>query len=188
MTQEETLAILRETGALLEGHFLLSSGLHSGFYFQCALALQYPEKAELLARGIAEKLPPTKFDGVISPAIGGIVIGQEVARLLGVRAIFAEREDGKMTLRRAFSVKDGERFLVVEDVVTTGKSTKEVMELLKSKGGIPFLAACIVNRSSEENYLDIPLVSLVRLQVKNYPPGNCPLCERGVPIIKPGSR
>lgn len=188
MTQEEVMAILHETGALLEGHFLLSSGLHSNFYFQCALALQYPEKAEALARGVAEKLPPTKFDGVISPAIGGIVIGQEVARLLGARAIFAEREDGKMTLRRGFSVRDGERFLVVEDVITTGKSTKEVIELLKSEGSIPLLAACIVNRSSQENPLDIPLVSSVRVQVKNYPPDNCPLCKKGVPIVKPGSR
>jgi orotate phosphoribosyltransferase len=188
MTKEQALVIFRKSEALLEGHFKLTSGLHSNQYFQCAKVLQYPRYAEQLCQEIANKFAAEKVDCVISPAIGGIVAGQEVARLLGVRSIFAERVDNKMVIRRGFEIKDGERILAVEDVVTTGGSVKEVIEHAKSLGANIIGAAFIVDRSGGKADFDVPFFSVFQMDVKTYQPDECPLCEKGIEIVKPGSR
>ena len=188
--------ILKEKDALLEGHFILSSGLHSNKYVQCAKVLQYPKIAEQLAKLLAIKLftlhaefIPIKsgrftVDVVVSPAIGGLVIGQEVARQLKCRAIFCERENGAMTLRRGFEIKKNEKCLVVEDVITTGGSTKEVIEVVKSYGGKVTGIASIIDRSNLESFC----VSLLKLKIETYKPENCLLCKKGLPLVKPGSK
>jgi orotate phosphoribosyltransferase len=187
MTRDELLDLYRSSGALLEGHFRLTSGLHSPGYLQCALVLQHPQHAEALGRAIADRTRDLRPTVVLSPALGGVVIGQEVARALGVRAIFAERQDGALMLRRGFVVGENDRVLVVEDVLTTGGSTRETMELAKAAGGQVVGAASIVNRSTGAQ-LDVPYVALLELALPVYEPDKCPACAQGLPIVKPGSR
>jgi orotate phosphoribosyltransferase len=190
MTKEEVLTLFKETGALLEGHFQLSSGLHSPQYFQCAKVLQHPNHAELLCQGIAEHFKGMNVDVVVSPALGGIVVGQEVARQLGSRSIFAERADGILQLRRGFEIKAGERVLACEDVVTTGGSIGEVLDIVEKSGGSIVGKACIVDRTSNESEYGQrePLFSLLKMDVVTYKPGECPLCRQNIPLVKPGSR
>lgn len=188
MTQEELLTIFRTAGALLEGHFLLTSGLHSPQYFQCARVLQYPELANKLSQELARQYSGFKPDVVASPALGGIIVGHEVARALGCRSIFAEREAGAMTLRRGFAIEPGEKVLVVEDVVTTGGSVHEVMNLVTERGGELIGAGFLVDRSGGQVKFSVPMRSLLKLKVVTYKPEQCPLCEKKLPLVKPGSR
>lgn len=178
----------KKTGALLEGHFQLTSGLHSTVYLQCALVLQFPEKAESFGRAIAQKFATAGIQLVASPAIGGLVIGHEVARALGARFIWTEREGGEMTLRRGFTVARGERTLVVEDVITTGGSTRETIEALKNAGADVVGAASIIDRSGGDVEVGVPRVALVTLRVKSVEPEICDACKMGEPAVKPGSR
>ena len=178
----------KETNALLEGHFVLSSGLHSSKYLQCALALQHPADAERFGEMIAGNFTGDAIDTVASPAIGGLVIGFATARALGVRFIWTERENGMMTLRRGFSVKEGERILVVEDVITTGGSTRECIDALEKHGATVVAAASIIDRSNGTADVGVTLVSLVSLDVPSYTPEECPLCAAGTEALKPGSR
>lgn len=188
MDKEEAIEIFKKTGALLQGHFRLTSGLHSPQYFQCARVLQHPIYAEYFCREIAAYFRPLKIDVVVSPAIGGIVVGQEVARLLGCRAIFAERENDKMTLRRGFEISSGEKILAVEDVVTTGGSVKEVIRLCRDRVADILGAAFIVDRSGGKAVFDVPFYSVFQMDVAAYKPDECPLCKKGEPVVKPGSR
>lgn len=185
---EEVIQKFRDTGALLEGHFVLTSGLHSTIYLQCALVLQHPHEAEEFGRSIAEHFRDENIQVVAAPAIGGIVIGHEVARALGARFIWTEREGGKMTLRRGFSVAPGERSLVVEDVVTTGGSTRETVEALRASGALVIAAASIIDRSSGRADVGVPRTALAILDVPSVSPAACEACKRGEPAIKPGSR
>src|SRR5215813_4299946 len=185
---EQVLQLLRATGAVLEGHFLLTSGLHSGGYVQSAKALQHPQHAETLGGWMADSFRGTAVDVVISPAVGGIVIGQEVARALGVRAIFGEREGGVMTLRRGFEVAAGERVLVIEDVTTTGGSVREIMQVAQERHGQIVGVGSILNRSPGQIDLGVPLHALALLKIQNYRPDTCPLCQQGSQPVKPGSR
>ena len=189
MTAQEVLALYERTGALLKGHFLLSSGLHSSTYLQSALVLQYPEHAEALGAELAGRFREEPIDLVIAPALGGIIVAHEVARPLGVRALFAEREGGEMRLRRGFAIRPGERCLVVEDVVTTGGSTKEVMGLVQTAGGVVVGAGALVDRSGGAVAFPVRHAALVTLAIENFPPESCPFCRQGFPpLIKPGSR
>jgi orotate phosphoribosyltransferase len=188
MTRDEVLDLFRRSGALLEGHFRLTSGLHSPGYLQCALVLSQPESAETLGRDLAGRVRHLRPTVVLSPAIGGIVIGQEVGRALGVRALFAERQDGQLTLRRGFTLSERDRVLVVEDVLTTGGSTRETMETAKAAGAQVVGAASIVNRSGGAATFDVPLESLLEYSLPTYEPEKCPLCAKGLPVVKPGSR
>jgi orotate phosphoribosyltransferase len=188
ISKEKIIAIFKETGALLEGHFLLTSGLHSASYFQCAKVFQYPWHAEFLCKEIATHFKNARIDTVVSPAVGGIVTGQETARLLGVRSIFTERVDGRMTLRRGFEVKPGERILVVEDVTTTGGSVKEVIESMNSAKAEVVSVAAVVDRSGGNVRFDVPYFSLLQMDVATYAPESCPLCAAGTEAVKPGSR
>jgi orotate phosphoribosyltransferase len=189
---EGVLDVFRSTGAYLSGHFRLTSGLHSPEYLQCALVLQHPRYAEKLGQKLAEALRSAagsqKVDVVASPAIGGLIIGHEVARALGTRFIFAEREAGKMTLRRGFEVTPGETAIVVEDVITTGGSTREVIEALRQRGVRVLAAGSIIDRSGGKVDLGVPRVALETLTVVSHPPESCPLCAQGIPVVKPGSR
>jgi orotate phosphoribosyltransferase len=180
--------MFRRSGALHDGHFRLSSGLHSPGYLQCALVLQHPRDAEALGVALGAVVRAWGADTVLSPALGGIVIGQEVGRALGVRAIFAERAEGTLTLRRGFALEPGERVLVVEDVVTTGGSTRETMDVARAAGGVVVGACAIVDRSGGKQGLDVPFHALLPMDVKTYQPDACPLCAQGVPVVKPGSR
>jgi orotate phosphoribosyltransferase len=175
-------------GALLEGHFVLSSGLHSPLYLQCGLALQHPSDAQRYGEDIATQFDGEAIDTVASPAIGGLVIGFAVAQALGVRFIWTERENGVMTLRRGFTVGQGERILVVEDVITTGGSTRECIAALDGHGAAVVGAASIVDRSDGTADVGVPRISLVDLDVPVYSPDKCPLCEQGLKAVKPGSR
>jgi orotate phosphoribosyltransferase len=188
VTAESVLDLFRRVGALLEGHFRLTSGLHSPGYLQCALVLQYPPEAEACGAAIAGRLNDPSIQSVLSPALGGIVIGQEVARALGVRAIFAERQDGKLQLRRGFTLEPGERVLVVEDVVTTGGSTRETIEVARAAGATVVGAAAIIDRSGGQQRLDVPFHALATVSLPTYQPDSCPLCAAGLPVVKPGSR
>ncbi|MDI6641686.1 MAG: orotate phosphoribosyltransferase [Elusimicrobiota bacterium] len=220
MTKTELLKIFNSHGALLTGHFLLSSGLHSDKYIQCALVLQYPDIAEKLAKELVKKLnritclplsthrsmPTTELrqvgassakssdrlniSVVVSPALGGIIIGQEVARVIGCRAIFTERDgkEEKMKLRRGFEIKPGENCLIVEDVITTGGSTKEVIDVVKNSAGRIVGIASIIDRTIEEPMFGFPYISLLKLKIKTYKPTNCRLCFNEIPLTKPGSR
>ncbi|MCY7374562.1 MAG: orotate phosphoribosyltransferase [Pyrinomonadaceae bacterium] len=188
MNSNQILEHFRQTDALLEGHFILSSGLHSPQYLQCALALQYPMDAAKFGRAIAEQFIEAKIETVASPAIGGLVIGYEVAKASNVRFIWTERENGVMTLRRGFSVKENERILVVEDVITTGGSTRECIAALESRGAKIVGAASIIDRSNGAADVGVPRISLVSLDVPSYQPGDCPLCANGEIAVKPGSR
>ncbi len=191
MTEQQALALMSEAGALLDGHFRLSSGLHSPRYLQCAVALQHPPIAEQLGAALAAQWqaaghPPPGL--VVSPALGGLIIGHEVGRGLGVRACFTERVEGVMTLRRGFHIQPGEEVLLVEDVITTGRSTQETAVAVGQAGGIPLGAACIANRSGKPHLGDLPLLSLVQLDIPTFEPSACPLCAAGEEITKPGSR
>lgn len=188
MTDAAVLDLFRQSGALLEGHFRLTSGLHSERYLQSALVLQYPELAATLGRALADRVGALQVSAVLSPALGGIVIGQEVGRALGVRALFAERQEGQLTLRRGFTLGPPDRVLVVEDVVTTGGSTMETARVAEAAGAQVVGAAAIVDRRGADSVLKLPLEALVTLDVPTYEPDACPLCARGVPVVKPGSR
>jgi orotate phosphoribosyltransferase len=178
----------RRAGALLEGHFQLTSGLHSPGYLQCALVLQHPREAEALGAAIADQVRDLGIQSVLSPALGGIVIGQEVGRALGVRAIFAERQDGRLTLRRGFALDRGEKVLVVEDVVTTGGSTRETIDVAREAGAVVVGAAAIIDRSGGQQKIDVPFHVLAEVSLPTYDPATCPLCLAGQPVVKPGSR
>ena len=182
------LDLFRRLGALLEGHFRLTSGLHSSGYLQCALVLQHPHEASACGAAIAAQVRTLGAETVLSPALGGIVIGHEVARALGVRAIFTERQDSALTLRRGFALAPGERVLVVEDVVTTGGSTRETIEVARAAGAIVVGAAAIIDRSGGNQGLDVPFHALATISLPTYPPESCPLCAAGQPVVKPGSR
>ena len=188
MDPEKVIDEFKKTGALLEGHFQLSSGLHSTVYLQCALVLQFPEKAESFGRAIAQKFATAGIQLVASPAIGGIVIGHEVARALGARFIWTERDAGEMTLRRGFTVAPGERTLVVEDVITTGGSTRETIEALQRAGADVVGAASIIDRSGGDAEVGVQRVALATLKVLSVEPEICDACKMGEPAVKPGSR
>ena len=188
MNQDSVLSLFRESGALLEGHFTLSSGLHSGGYLQCALVLQHPQHAEALGRALAEKLRSLNATAVLSPALGGLIIGHEVGRALGVRAIFAERQDKTLTLRRGFSLDSSDRVVVIEDVVTTGGSTKETMVVAEQAGAKVVGAGSVIDRSGGNATLGVPFSPLVTLSLPTYQPEECPMCKTATPVTKPGSR
>ena len=188
MTRDELLDLFRRSGALLEGHFRLSSGLHSSGYLQCALVLQHPQHAEALGKAIAALTKDLRATVVLSPALGGVVIGHEVGRALGVRAIFAERQDGELTLRRGFMLSETDRVLVIEDVLTTGGSTRETMQVARAAGGRVVGAAAIVDRSGGRASFDVPFSALLDIDLPTHEPDRCPLCAQGMPITKPGSR
>ena len=190
MTQDEVKKLFEKNKALLNGHFLLSSGLHSDTYFQSALILQHPKEAEKLAEALAKqvKCENIEVDAVVSPAMGGVIIGHEMGRALGTKAIFTERVDGKVTLRRGFSVKEGEKILVVEDVITTGLSTKEVIDALSEYGAKIVAVVSLVDRSGGKVSFGCPRFSLLSLEVKSYKQEECPMCKNGGHAIKPGSR
>jgi orotate phosphoribosyltransferase len=188
MTPGDILDLFRRSRALLEGHFRLSSGLHSAGYLQCALVLQHASDAEALGRALAERVRHLRPTVVLSPALGGVVIGHEVGRALGVRAIFAERQDGALTLRRGFTITETDRVLVVEDVLTTGGSTRETMEVATAAGGRVVGAASIVDRSGGAVHFDLPFEALLDVNLPTYPPEACALCAKGLPVVKPGSR
>ncbi|HEV8537755.1 MAG TPA: orotate phosphoribosyltransferase [Bacteroidota bacterium] len=187
MTRDEILSLFRRSGALLEGHFRLTSGLHSPHYFQCARVLQYPANTECLCREIAEKFRVHAADVVVAPALGGIVVGQEVGRQLNVRSIFTERKDGSMQLRRGFEIASGERVLVCEDVITTGGSVNEVLEIVKQRGADVIGVGAIVDRSGGKAVLPGFFATLT-MDVLTYAPGECPSCKQGIPVETPGSR
>lgn len=188
MNKEDVLKLFKDTGALLEGHFLLTSGLHSPQYFQCAKVLQYPQHAQKLCWEIAFNYMSEKVNVVVGPALGGIVVAQEVARLMNARAIFSEREDGKMTLRRGFEIKPNEKVLIVEDVVTTGGSINEVICLAKEAGAHIVGVGFLVDRSQDRIKFDVPKFSVIQMDVVTHQPDACPLCQKGIPVVKPGSR
>jgi orotate phosphoribosyltransferase len=188
LDSDAVLDLFRRSGALLEGHFKLTSGLHSERYLQSALVLQYPDLAEALGRELGARTAHLQPTAVLSPALGGIVIGQEVARALGVRALFVERQEGALTLRRGFTLSDADRVLVVEDVLTTGGSTRETAAVAQAHGAQVVGAAVIVDRGADPARLNLPLQALVKLEVPTYAPDVCPLCAKNVPVVKPGSR
>lgn len=190
---ESILELFRSTGAYLQGHFCLTSGLHSPEYLQCALVLQHPAAAEKLGRLLAGELRALaggKIDLVVSPALGGVIIGHEAARALGTRFLFTERDGatGKMALRRGFTAGAGETAVVVEDVITTGGSTRDVVEALRAAGAKVAAAGSIIDRSGGQAGVGVPRVALATLQVVAHHPEQCPLCARGIPVVKPGSR
>lgn len=188
LNQEEILDIFKKTGALLNGHFLLTSGRHSNVYFQCAKVLQHPEYTEKICSLIAGHFKTTEIDTVISPAIGGIIVGQEVARQLNKKSIFAEREDKTLTMRRGFSLGKNEKVLVCEDVVTTGGSVFEVIDIVKNAGAEVVGVGFIVDRSNGKVNFGFPQYSAVKLDVISYPAESCDLCKQGLELVKPGSR
>ncbi len=189
MNEQEILKIFKDEKAYLTGHFLLSSGLHSPNYMQCALVLQKPWVAEKLCKDLAKKLLKTKIDVVIGPALGGMIVSYEMGRALKVRSIFAERVDNVFALRRGFSLKKNEKVLVTEDVITTGKSTYEVIDLVERHGAKVVAVASIVNRSDGAAIFSQDFHSLLNINIKSYRPEDCPLCrEKKNPLVKPGSR
>ncbi len=179
---------LKEVGALLEGHFLLSSGKHSDKYCQCAKLLQYPDKAEKVLKIVADKLKDVDFDIIVGPAMGGVVVSYELARQTGKPGIFAERQDGVMTIRRGFEINKGQKVIISEDVITTGKSSLEVVEVIKSLGGEVVGMSCIVDRRAEGVTIPYPIYSAIKLDIKSYEKENCPMCKEGQAYVKPGSR
>lgn len=190
MNKEQVLEIFRQSGALLEGHFRLTSGRHSNRYMQCAQVLQYPAQTEKLAAFLSEKIKEAVGtpDVVIGPAMGGILVAYEVGRALGVRSIFAERENGAMTLRRSFAIRPGEKVAVCEDVVTTGGSVREVMDVVEKAGGKIEAVAALVDRSNGQVDFGVPFRAALTMEVVSWEPQECPLCKEGTPAIKPGSR
>ncbi|MDD5543578.1 MAG: orotate phosphoribosyltransferase [Acidobacteriia bacterium] len=191
MTEAEIITLFRESQALLEGHFQLSSGRHSDQYFQCALVLQDPEAASRLGTALARCFKtPREISAVVAPALGGILVAHEVARALHVRSLFTERVNGQMTLRRGFSLRSGSRAVVVEDVITTGLSTLETVRAVEATGASVVALGALVDRSggSVSSQFTIPLHSLLTMEAKSYLPAECPLCAKRIPIVKPGSR
>ncbi|MEK6733327.1 MAG: orotate phosphoribosyltransferase [Candidatus Omnitrophota bacterium] len=188
MKKQEILSLFKETGALLSGHFRLSSGLHSGNYFQCALLLQNPDIAEKICSELASFFKEDKPTCVVAPALGGVIVSYETGRVLGVKSLFTERVEGKMTLRRGFELKKEDKALVVEDVITTGLSTSEVLDVVRAAGASIIGVGCIVDRSGKTLNFGVKLKSLVRLDFPAYKPEECPLCKKGIGITKPGSR
>lgn len=180
--------IFKNTGALLTGHFKLSSGLHSGQYLQCALVLQYPEYARKLGEGIADKFRDKDISCVAGPALGGIIIAHEVAKALKARCIFGERENGKMTLRRGFRLDSQDKVLIVEDVITTGSSIRDLMDAVKMNGAEIVGIGAIVDRSSEKIDFGCDIHPLIKFDIKTFIPDECPLCKENIPLTKPGSR
>lgn len=192
MKQEDVFKMFRDTNALLSGHFELRSGLHSDQFFQCALVLQYPQIAEKLCKAVVERMRAErghtlKVDGVISPALGGIPVGHEVGRALGVKAIFAEKQDGKLVLRRAFEIKPGERYVVAEDVITRGGRVQETMDIVTARGGIVEAIAVLVDRSGGRAQFSAPVFSLLQWEPTTWEPATCPLCKKGSKAVHPGS-
>ncbi|MEJ2637277.1 MAG: orotate phosphoribosyltransferase [Calditrichia bacterium] len=189
MERKEALRIFEETGALQNGHFLLTSGLHSPQYFQCAMVMQYPRYLEEFCREIVDFFQEEEdIDVVIAPAVGGIVVAQEIGRLLGTRSVFAERENGKMKLRRGFVIAPREKVLICEDVITTGGSVQEVIDLVEDAGGFPVGVGVIVDRSDGKVKFDIPMFASVQVKAITYEADKCPLCSQNIPLVKPGSR
>ena len=188
MHESEVLALFRQSGALLEGHFRLSSGLHSSGYLQCALVLQHPRDASALGEALAKLVRPWGATCTLAPALGGIVIGHEVARALDVRSLFAERQDGTLTLRRGFTLSPDDRVLVVEDVVTTAGSTRETIAVAERAGAQVVGACAIVDRSGGTHGLELPFAALLPMQLPLYSESECPMCKQGIAIVKPGSR
>jgi orotate phosphoribosyltransferase len=188
MTEQEVLKIFRDTGALLEGHFVLRSGLHSRQYFQCALALQQMPIVEKLGAELARKIRPLEAVTVVSPAMGGLVLGQEVARRLGLRFIFVEKEEGKLALRRGFRISPGEKILIVEDVVTKGGRVQESIDIVRHNGGNVVGIAMAVDRSAGAVQFGVPTFSLISLQVETFEPDKLPPDLAGTPVVKPGSK
>ena len=188
LAEERVLHILRKTGALLDGHFKLTSGRHSDRYIQCARVLQYPQYATELGAALAGRFAGENVQAVVGPAMGGILVSYEVARHLGVRSLFTEREGGRMTLRRGFALAEGERVLVVEDVITTGGSVEEVLAVVREHGAVPVGVGALADRSGGKVCWMVRLEALIRLNVSSYPAEDCPLCREGIPVVKPGSR
>ena len=188
MTEQKVLTLMHELGALHDGHFLLSSGLHSDRYFQCARILQFPDLARELGAALADFFPDAPCDLVVSPALGGILVGHEVARALGRRFIFTERKDGEMMIRRGFELEDGEKVIIAEDVVTRGTSLLEVIKVVEEAGGIVTGLTSIIDRTSGEVELPLPLKSLAKVKVETWSADECPLCKQGIELVKPGSR
>lgn len=186
MTNFDFVKLMTETEAMLEGHFELSSGLHSNKYFQCAKLLQYPEKAEIAAKKIANQFDKNKIDVVIGPALGGVIIAHEVGRALNKRTVFAERKDGILQLRRGFEIKNKENVLIIEDVITTAKSALETAKLVKYFGGNVIGYGCIIDRS--DNTTNLEIKSILKITPELFEPDNCPLCEKKLSLQKPGSR
>lgn len=180
------MEMLRETGALLEGHFLLSSGKHSDVYIQCAKLLMYPDKAEKAIGLIVEKIKDIDFDIVVGPAMGGIIVSYELGRQTGKPSIFVERENSTMKLRRGFTIEKGQRVLIAEDVITTGKSSYEAIEVVEEQGGVVVGIGCLIDRGKGD--YKYPVFSALKIEANTYEPENCPLCKENKPLIKPGSR
>ncbi|MFW6139539.1 MAG: orotate phosphoribosyltransferase [Spirochaetota bacterium] len=188
MDQQKAVALLKKSGALLEGHFLLTSGNHSGKYIQCALLLSHPYMAVEFMQDIAEHFKGSKIDTVAAPAVGGIIVSYEVARLMGKRAVYLERENGAMKLRRGFNIARNERVLIVEDVITTGGSVQEVAGVVQKHGGVVDSSASLVNRSGGRFDPGLPYYFCLKMDVPIYRPQECPFCKQGLPLVKPGSR
>jgi len=188
MNQAEIAEVFTKCGAMLTGHFRYTSGLHGSVYMQCAQVLKYPEYTELLCKELAANFKDKQVDLVIGPAMGGIIVAYEAARQLGVPALFTERENGQMKLRRGFQLEPGQKVLVVEDVITTGGSVREVLELVTNAGAVPVGVGVMVDRSGGRVTFDVPLAPLLRLDLSNYTPEECTQCKEGIPVIKPGSR
>ncbi len=188
LNENEIFAIFRETGALLEGHFLLTSGKHSNVYFQCAKVLQYPDYTKQICELIAEQFESYEFETVVAPAMGGIIVGYEVARQLNKRFVFTEREDKNMTLRRGFDLSENEKVLVCEDVITTGGSVYEVINIVKSHKAEVVGVVAIVDRSGGKVKFDSPLFTTLQINAETYTPEDCILCRENIPVVKPGSR
>ena len=187
MTEEQIKDIFVKTNAVMEGHFLLTSGLHSPMYVEKFNVLQHPEYTEILCKELAERFKDEKIDTVVGPMTGGILLAHETGKALGTRAIFTERENGHMTFRRGFHLEKGERVLIVEDIVTTGGSVKEVIDVVKAEGGIPVAVGMLVNRSGGKvSFGDVPHKALLNLTVETYQPDHCPLCEKDVPMTQRG--
>jgi len=188
MTDKDILNIFKTTNAILDGHFKLSSGKHSAQYLQCARVLQYPAYAEKLCKALAEKFKESKPTVVISPAVGGVLVSYEVARALGIKSLFTERIDGKMILKRGFELTKDDKVLIVEDVITTGRSTKEVIDTVRSFGAAIVGVGCLVDRSKGKADFGLRFESLAKIDIPTFDPQNCPLCKDKIPVIKPGSR
>jgi orotate phosphoribosyltransferase len=189
VTNEEALSLFKECGAFLQGHFLLTSGLHSSAYLQCALICQEPAVCARFCAGLAGQFKDKRVDVVVGPAMGGIVFAYELARALGTRGIFTERNDeGKMTLRRGFALNPGERVLVAEDVLTTGGSAAEIVEIAKQAGAEVAGVAALVDRGGAKRFAPLPVAAALKADVPTWKPEECPLCKAGTPAVKPGSR
>lgn len=184
----KVLEILKETEAFMEGHFLLSSGRHSKQYVQCAKVLRFPDKAEAVLAEVIERIKDIDIETVVGPAMGGVIVAYEIGRQLGKEAIFTERKDGQMQLRRGFNIKPGQRVIIAEDVVTTGKSTLETKKVLEKLGAEVIGVACIVDRRSTEIDLGMPVYSAIELEIETYTPEECLICQKQLPLVKPGSR